>query len=103
MEASVGAPIATSGGCPNCWRAQQTADRRWVEIQQLRARLMGFEGLLSEYLWLVSESAASELDQDEWRARVDQARSRALELLELEDGAALAASPAAPTRRGAGH
>ncbi len=55
MEASVGAPIATSGGCPNCWRAQQTADRRWVEIQQLRARLMGFEGLLSEYLWLVSE------------------------------------------------
>jgi len=68
--------------CPNCWRLQQAADQRWIELQDLRARVLGLESMLSEYVWLVSESAADELDPHTWNDRVAQARNRAVELLE---------------------
>ena len=68
--------------CPNCWRLQQAADQRWIELQDLRARVLGLETMLSEYVWLVSESAADELDPHAWNDRVAQARSRAVDLLE---------------------
>jgi hypothetical protein len=77
----VRAPKEPSVACPNCRHLQQAADRRWVEMQDLRARLMGYETVLSEYVWLVTEAAASELDQRAWNARLDEARGRALDLL----------------------
>jgi hypothetical protein len=71
----------TTETCPNCDHLQHTADRRWVELQSLRARLMGYENVLSEYVLLVSETAASELDPEAWNARLQEARERALSLL----------------------
>lgn len=79
--------------CPNCWRLQQSADHRWIEIQELRARVMGLESVLSDYVWLVSEAAADELDPDAWNARVGEVKSRALGLLE-------ATGPVAPVEGG---
>ena len=81
MEMGAGAQVTQPTPCPNCWHHQQTADRRWVELQNLRARLLAFEGMVSEYLWLVSETAANELDQEEWQVQLEQAKERALELL----------------------
>ena len=68
--------------CPSCWRLQQTADKRWVELQNLRARLVGVESVLADYVWLVTEEAANELDKQAWNERLEEARGRALDLLQ---------------------